>query len=106
MVVRWTPNASEGLAAIWEYYKLENIRAAVRIIRDIRAATLSLVNFPEMAPLDPFLIRFSADYRSLVVRRNYKVVYKIDGNYIYIMEIFDCRQNPIKLQDRIVKNRR
>jgi len=105
MVVEWTPNATEDLAAIWKYYSLKSVRAAAGIVGNIRVAVLSLADFPEMTPVDPLLTRFAAGYRSLVVRRTYKVVYKIENGRVYIMEIFDCRRNPAELRMGVMKDR-
>lgn len=101
MVVVWTPHAIDDLATIWEYYHALNIEAAKKILHAIREAALRLADYPEMAPIDPFLTEFAPAYRSLVIRRIYKMVYKIENEELYIMEIFDCRQNPATLKTRI-----
>jgi plasmid stabilization system protein ParE len=33
-----------------------------------------------------------------LIERNYKIVYRIEGNIIYITDIFDSRQNPEKMK--------
>ena len=38
----------------------------------------------------------TASFRSLI-EGDYKIVYLIKGEYIYIVAIFDCRQNPSNL---------
>jgi toxin ParE1/3/4 len=38
------------------------------------------------------------EYRYLV-QGNYKIIYRIEGNYIRIAVVFDTRQNPEKLKN-------
>jgi len=56
-----------------------------------------------MAPIEPLLSEFSELYRSLVIRKTYKVVYYIADDIIFIVAVFDCRQNPGKLKKDIRK---
>ena len=41
----------------------------------------------------------SLKHRQLVVS-NYKIIYRIDNNIIYVTDIFDCRQHPNKIFKR------
>lgn len=52
-----------------------------------------------MAPIEPLLQERKEVFRSLVVRKNYKVIYYIQNTIIYIADIWDCRQDP----DRLLK---
>ena len=40
---------------------------------------------------------YTYTYRSLIVRKLFKVVYRIEDKTIFIVAVFDCRQNPQKL---------
>lgn len=60
-----------------------------------------LLHFPEMAQAEPLLSEFIETYRSLLVRNAYKVVYYIKNETIFIVAVFDCRQNPEKLKKGI-----
>jgi hypothetical protein len=54
-----------------------------------------------MGTVEPLLWEFAEEYRYLVVG-NYKLVYYIDcETAIYIVAVFDCRQNPEKLKKSI-----
>jgi toxin ParE1/3/4 len=33
-----------------------------------------------------------------IVEGNYKIIYRLIDNEIYITDIFDCRQNPTKMK--------
>ena len=104
MKVLWTTFAESQLNDIYDYIQLKNPYAAAEIYNDILDESAMLARFPQMAAIEPLLSEFPEAYRSLVVRRNYKVVYYIDNKTtIYVVAVFDCRQNPEKLK-YIIKN--
>ena len=41
------------------------------------------------------------EYRSLLVRKHYKIVYFIEGDFIYFAAVWDCRTDPHFNIDRI-----
>jgi len=104
MKVLWTAFAESQLDRIYDYIQLLNPYVAIDIYNDILDESAMLADFPRMAAIEPLLSEFPEEYRSLVVRQNYKVIYYIDSETtIYIVAIFDCRQNPEKLKN-IVNN--
>ena len=104
MKVLWTEFAESQLDSIYDYIQTNNQRAAAEIYNDIIDESAMLARFPRMAAIEPLLTEFPEEYRSLIVRRNYKVVYYIDNEtIIYVVAVFDCRQNPEKLK-YIIKN--
>jgi len=42
------------------------------------------------------LIGLNQGHRFLLIG-NYKIIYKVVGNTVYITDVFDCRQNPQKI---------
>ncbi len=52
---------------------------------------------PEMAAIEPLLLERQEQFRSLVVRKNYKVVYYIQNTTVFITDIWNCRQDPDNL---------
>jgi plasmid stabilization system protein ParE len=46
---------------------------------------------------EPFLEQLGLGHRRLV-EGNYKIIYRVDGEHIYITDIFDSRQDPDKMQ--------
>jgi plasmid stabilization system protein ParE len=104
MKVLWTAFAESQLDGIYDYIQTRNSRAAVEIYNDIIDESAMLGRFPKIAAIEPLLSEFPEEYRSLVVRRNYKIVYYIENETtIYVVAVFDCRQNPDKLK-YIIKN--
>ncbi|GHT32645.1 hypothetical protein FACS18945_3910 [Bacteroidia bacterium] len=102
MKVLWTAFAESQLEGIYDYIQVKNQQAAADIYNDILDESAMLARFPRLAPIEPLLSEFPEAYRSLVVRRNYKVVYYIENETIvYVVSVFDCRQAPQKLKDNI-----
>ena len=106
MIVFWTQYAESQLDDIFDYIQNFSFLSAVTIYNDILDESAMLAHFPRMGAVEPLLSDFPEEYRFLVVRRNYKIVYCIDNeSVIYIVAVFDCRQNPEKLKKDMAKFR-
>jgi len=103
MKLIWTAFAVGQLENIYRFLKKKNETAAIAVYNDILDETESLLNFAEMAPIEPLLSEFAVLYRSLVIRNTYKVVYYRADEIIFIVAVFDCRQNPGKLKKDILR---
>lgn len=92
--ILWDNQAKADLKLIFEYIKLKSPQGAKNVVRDIITQSKS-IHFTEQYQVDEFL---GEPYRRMVVR-NYKIIYKIQSETeIRILQIFDTRQNPIKLK--------
>lgn len=99
MVLKWLLPAKESLKEIVDYYKEGyGINTARRIANQLKKSSKKLKRFPQMAAIEPLLKDEPIVYRSLVVTKNYKVIYYIGENTIYVYDIWDCRQNPDRLK--------
>ncbi len=63
----------------------------------------TLSKHPSMAAIEPALIELPKTYRSLVVRHIFKIIYRIEEETqkIIIVTIWDCRQDPTQLRDKM-----
>ena len=92
--ILWDNEAKADLKLIFEYLKLKSPQAAKNVVQDIVNQSKN-IHFTEQYQVDEFL---GEPYRRMVVR-NYKLIYKIQlESEIRILQIFDTRQNPIKLK--------
>jgi plasmid stabilization system protein ParE len=100
MKIIWLEVAQQQLNAIYEFLAQQSEIAATGIYNGIIDETDKLCIFPEMAAIEPLLKNENYIYRSLVVRRNYKVVYRINAQAeeIIVSSIWDCRRNPKALK--------
>ena len=97
MKVEWYIEATVDLDKIYDYYVTKNPRAAAVLYNKILDEIEILETQPNVGSVEQILIDCPQGYRSLVVG-NYKVVYFIKDDLILIVQIFDCRQAPIKLR--------
>jgi plasmid stabilization system protein ParE len=101
MEIEWQPEAIENVKKIYTFYLSKDERVANKILVDINVSVERLAIFPRLAAKEPLLAECEVDFRSLVVRRLFKVVYYIDeqNDKIAIITVFDCRQDPQKLKE-------
>ena len=98
--VYWTNFAKNELSKIFDYHR-ENasLSVAKNLAKGIVIELQKLRGLPEIGQKENFLEEYNLDYRYLVYK-NYKIVYYFDKNRqsVEIHDIFDTRQNPIKIQ--------
>lgn len=99
--VIWTIPAKQDLRDIYEYVARVSETIAHRLVlKIIDKAALLDTGFDEIGPAEPLLRQTRKNYRYLV-SGNYKIIYRVDEDAIYIMTVFDTRQNPRKLKRKI-----
>jgi len=93
-----TTPAKQKLKQIYDYYEAASSkRIAKSIINDIVNATEILIEQPLAGQTEEFLIDLELNHRR-IVEGNYKIIYRIQDDKIYITDIFDTRQNPLKMK--------
>jgi plasmid stabilization system protein ParE len=97
MKILWTDFAASSLFEIYKYYKLaagENV--AQRIRSRILSATRQLIKHPLSGQAEVNLKKLGEDHRYLV-EGNYKIMYRKVKEGILITDVFDTRQDPVKI---------
>lgn len=98
MKVALTDFAKKQIHLIYSYYKeTASVQVAKKIKKEIDETILQLKYFPESGPAEESMNRFGKKYRRLI-SGNYKIIYRIEGDEIYITDVFDSRQNPGKMK--------
>lgn len=69
----------------------------IEIRDEILDSADSLLLQPLQGQEEPFLKHLGLGHRRLIVS-HYKIIYRIDKEYIYITDIFDSRQDPDKMK--------
>lgn len=99
MKIVWTDFAIKNLKSIFDYYVTKaNRKVAHKIRRQILDSTKQLVKNPESGQLELYLEKLNLNHRYILIN-NYKIIYRITHNQIVISDIFDVRQNPIKMNN-------
>jgi len=97
MKVIWTDFASNSLFEIYKFYKeVASENVAQRIKLKIFIATRQLIKHPLTGQIETTLQKLGEDHRYLV-EGNYKIIYKRVKEGILITDIFDTRQDPVKI---------
>jgi len=104
MDIVWSSKAINRLREIINYYKQNSNKVALQIFEDIKKAVTTLEEFPYIASIETELSDYSAPYRSLIVRKIYKIIYLVDSEKqtVYIITIWDCRKNPSEIKDELL----
>ena len=103
--ILWTDFAKSAVHSIYDYY-LEHVsrNLARKLVIGIVAETKQLQYQPTMGTLEPLLDKDPRNFR-YILYKSYKIIYWIneDRNAIEIVDVFDSRQNPIKITKGTVK---
>ncbi|HUH25628.1 MAG TPA: type II toxin-antitoxin system RelE/ParE family toxin [Flavobacterium sp.] len=97
--VYWTDFAKNELKNIFDYHKGRvDIKIVEQITKQIIIEANGLRNFSEMGAVEELLQNRPENFR-YIVSTNYKIIYWINKTKkrIEIIDVFDTRQNPIKI---------
>lgn len=96
--VLWTDFALSQLEDIYDYYKIKaSPRIAKKLVKTLVEETIVLESNPLIGVKEPLLSDRPYECRFLV-KNNYKIIYRFNENLIRIISVFDCRQNPMKIE--------
>lgn len=76
-----------------EIPKAQVIRIKNRLMRRVR----SLSKSPYKGQYEPYLSRLKQGHRRLI-EGNFKIVYRVEDNIIYVVDFFDSRDDPGKMK--------
>lgn len=96
----WTDFSLTSLEGIYEYYREKaGLMIAKKLVKGIFNETLKLKKQPKIGQVEELLKDRKEEFRYLVFK-NYKIIYWINNvnNQIEIVDVFDTRQNPIKIE--------
>ncbi|MBU2939548.1 type II toxin-antitoxin system RelE/ParE family toxin [Lacinutrix sp. C3R15] len=96
----WTNFSQKEIEKIYKYYREKaGSRIAKKIVIGIYNETLKLQRQPKIGQTEELLKSRKQEFRYLIYK-NYKVIYWINDkeNRIEISDVFDTRQNPIKIE--------
>ncbi len=93
-----TNPAKSNLRKLYNYYKKEvSKKLAERIKLDLLKTISKLKTNPYIGQKEEQLASLNLNHRYLV-NGHYKIIYRIEGDTIYITDFFDSRQNPTKMK--------
>jgi len=95
--VRWTTNAKEDLLNIVAYIKEDSPANAREIYKKIKNKANSSNFFPLKGRVVPELQKEGITMYRELITAPWRIIYKVDSDTVYIMAIFDSRQNVEEL---------
>lgn len=99
MKILWSDSSIEMLLEIYNYYNEKASPAIAKKIKtDILTATRQLKKHPASGQIELSLEQLNEGHRFLV-KGNYKIIYKEIPEGLLITDVFDTRQDPIKLNN-------
>jgi plasmid stabilization system protein ParE len=99
MKILWSDFSIEMFLEIYTYYKEKaSPSIAKKIKTDILTATKLLKKHPASGQIELNLKKLNEGHRYLV-KGNYKIIYKEIPEGLLITDVFDTRQDPIKLNE-------
>jgi len=98
--IKWAAPAKDDLDEIVEYISKTSINYAVKVMDMIYENVKKLDMFPKRHRIVPELEKHGyLVYRQIVVEY-WKIIFKIENNFVYIMLVIDGRRN---LEDILLK---
>lgn len=72
-----------------------------KFLEDVKETRLLLANNPHLGPVEPLLSDSPSGYRSIVIAKLNKMIYRILDESIEIADFWDVRQAPDTLASRV-----
>jgi plasmid stabilization system protein ParE len=94
--VEWTSRAKIDMQNIYDYAALHSTSYAQKLILKIISRESQLSSFPASGKIEESLNFLEKEYRFLT-EGNHKIIFQIKGHFVYVIRVFDARQNPQKL---------
>ena len=89
----WSQASKVSLKHIWDFYAEKNTSAADRIVEEIISAAEN-ISYRDQYQVEELL---QGKFRRAVVR-HFKIIYKVQDDYLRIIDVFDARQHPDKMK--------
>ena len=102
MRVVWLEQADMALSLIADYIASEyGEKAKDKFMCKVDEVGVLLADNPYLGPVEPLLADLPSGYRSIVVAKLNKIIYRIVDNRIEIADFWDCRREPDTLSGQL-----
>lgn len=102
MKVKWVPQAKKEMRLVAKYINKEfGKKAKDDFIQDVRDASRLIGATPNVGQAESLLADRADMYRSYIVNRLNKTVYRIVDDHIEIADFWDVRRDPSTLADQV-----
>ena len=102
MKVKWYSHARAGRRNVATYiFRRFGLRHAERFMEQVDEKVSIIMQNPNMGTVDSLFEERPLEYRSVVINRLSKLVYRYDNNTIHIVAFWDTRQEPKKQANQV-----
>ena len=102
MKTNWDPKAKDSLRQIARYINAKfGKKARVDFMQKVKDTELLLRRSPNVGQIDSLFDGRTIAYRSVVINGLNKMVYRVDGDIIYIVAFWDTRKEPKEQANQI-----
>ena len=102
MRIQFTKQAREELLRIVSVFaEFAGTRSANLFVERVRERGATLLKYPEIGHPETLLSDRKRIYRSISINKNYYFIYHVTKTTIWIVDIWDRRQNPARLTARV-----
>ena len=104
MRVIWLELAQDALYETAQYLR-ENFGETLvdKLMDGVSQYNVLLEDNPYMGKVEPYLEDKTFEYRSIVMLKYNKIVYRVDDTNIVVVDFWNCRRSPEKQAARIVE---
>ena len=90
----WSDQAQKQVENIYNYYQSKSEQGALNVVNAILESPES-IKYPEQYQID----EINRNYRRIIVRGTYKVMYQVDGQIIRIVAVVGTGQSPKDIEN-------
>jgi plasmid stabilization system protein ParE len=102
MQIQFTKQAREELLRIVSVFaEFAGTRSANLFVERVRERGATLLKYPKIGHPETLLSDRKRIYRSISINKNYYFIYHVTKTTIWIVDIWDRRQNPARLTARV-----
>jgi len=99
MRIIWSDEAIESVDDTADYIEDNfGVNRSLEFYDEVQEQADSLLQFPQKGPVDEDLNGGKYEYRSLGIGELSRLIYRIDGESIRILYLWNTRRNPITLR--------
>lgn len=89
----WSENAARDLEDITRYLARESPARARRLLTRVRKCAATLERLPGRGRVVPELLEFGITHWRELVAKPYRLVYRHEGNIVFVDGLFDTRRD-------------
>ena len=102
MKVIWMPTAKAEMLSTARYIRKEfGISARIAFMERVHQANTMLAYDPYIGKKEPLLEDLNNEYRSYVLNKINKIIYRIFDNHIKVYDFWDVRREPAALKESL-----